>query len=431
MDICFYVENIKSSLDYSKLEYFNPGLGGTQYLFLEVATYLACNSNYTVHLFSNTSEKLEFKFDYDYVRDVFEAIEKCSNMKYDILVIRGPIYNKKIVLEIEKKNVKTIIWSHNFESYNSIKMCEKSQNIVKYVCVGNEQRDLLLDTKLYNKSCTIWNGLNFEKYPIRDVNTSNKCVCYIGNLYPKSGYDKFAKAWIEIEKKIPEVELYIIGGNNLYSEKAFNGRYSKRSINRLAKIVERAFYIDGELKKNVHFTGVLGGHDKLEIMQKASVGVANITESGETFGLSLIEFEALGVPVVSIKYRGTRETVCDRYTGILVKKNHLENGIVELLQDNKLANQMEKNAQIFVKEHFDIKVIGKKWIELFDQILNGSSTNDQTKLILDKFHYDGKSLIKFNYKIKKHKWFSWLPSVSFYRYIYAIIFRVLEKLNLY
>lgn len=37
MNICFYVENIRNNLDFSVVEDFNPGIGGTQYLFLALA----------------------------------------------------------------------------------------------------------------------------------------------------------------------------------------------------------------------------------------------------------------------------------------------------------------------------------------------------------------------------------------------------------
>lgn len=434
MDICFFVENIKKSLDYSNMEHFNPGIGGTQYLFLEVALYLSRNTEHIIHMYSNTAVDIGFDFDYQYVNDVLSVINICAEKKYDILVIRGPIYDKRITHEIENKNLKVIIWSHNFESYDSIKLCEKSPNIVKYICVGNEQRDLLLDTGLYEKTETIWNALNFDQYPKRDIHNPKKTVCYIGNLYPKSGYDNFAKAWMDIEKRIPDVELYIIGGNNLYTEDAFKGRYSKRSINRLRKTIEHAFYKNGKLKENIHFTGVLGGMEKLKIMQKATVGVANITVTGETFGLSLIEFEALGVPVVSIKYRGARETVCDGTTGILVKKNQLADGIIKLLQDDMLASQMGNSARNFVNKQFDIRVIGEQWIRLFDKVADASSGKEIIELDIEldesRFSYDGKNPILFNYNLKQHKCLSWLPSVSFYRSLYSTLLRIIEKLNL-
>ena len=54
MNICFYVENIRNNLDFSVVEDFNPGIGGTQYLFLALAQYFARDSFHKIHLFSNT-----------------------------------------------------------------------------------------------------------------------------------------------------------------------------------------------------------------------------------------------------------------------------------------------------------------------------------------------------------------------------------------
>ena len=429
MNICFYVENIRNNLDFSVVEDFNPGIGGTQYLFLALAQYLARNSSHKIHLLSNTEITFDLDYDYCCVKDIKEAIEKCASLKYDLMVIRGPIYDNSIALKLEKFKVKAIVWSHNFESYNCISLCGKCENIIKYVCVSQEQRDLLLDTCLYEKSCIIWNSLNFKKYPSSYNMQKKKRICYIGNLYPKSGYDKLALAWSKIEKEFPESELYIIGGNKLYTQESFDGRYSKKSIQKLNKIVEKAFFKDGRIKDNVHFTGVLGGKEKLEIMRTALVGVANLTETGETFGLSLIEFEALGVPVVSINYRGTRETVKDKQTGLLVNKKDLAEGIIKLLKDDMVAKKMGESARTFVEQNFSINEIGKQWSQLFDD-MQFDSLSTSIEIQCERYRYDFKRPILLNYYLKKIPFLSWLPPVAFYRYVKEMTIRIFEKLNM-
>lgn len=430
MDIGLYIENIRNDIDYSDADRYNPGVGGTQFLFLELAFYLEKHSDYRIHLITNTDLNQKLKCNYIVVSNIFEAIDICSKNAIDLLVIRGPIYNKKIAEALVKNNVRAIIWSHNFESYPSIRIAEKCPNIIKYVCVSQEQCDLFIDTELNNKSCYIWNSLNFTDYH-RNGFPNSPTICYIGNLYPKSGYDKFAKAWIKIERELPNTRLYIIGGNDLYREKVIQGRYSPKSVNKLNRIVKKAFYKDGILKSNVHFTGVLGGQDKLNIMKQATIGIANLTETGETFGLSLIEFEALGIPVISFNYRGVRETVNNRKTGILVKKNNLANETINLLQNEALIQAMSKNAEIFVRQSFDIKKIGMKWIELFyDLITEGRDLFKKNEIQKKRFLYDNKKYLWINKKLKEKKCLSWLPPISFYNYIIEMCKRILEKINL-
>lgn len=427
MDICFYVENIKNNVDFSKIMKCNPGMGGTQYLFLELALWLTKNSKHSIHLATNSHIGKKIECDYKEVNDIFDAILLCAEYNYDLMVIRGPIYDKRIVDELEALNVNAIIWSHNFESYRSISIVENSPNIKKYVCVSEEQRDLLIDTALYNKSCTIWNSLNFEEYiPISKKN-EEKHICYIGNLYPESGYDKLAKAWEIVEEAVPDAKITIIGGNDLYSRKVSHGRHSKKSINRLKKIVNTAFYENGILKNNVSFKGVLGGIEKIQMMKTASVGIANLTDTGETFGLSLVEFEALGVPVVSFNYRGVRETVVNNETGLLVGKNELAEGIIKLLKEDNLGEMGERGIR-FVRENFDINNIYKQWIELFENVMKDTQVN--LPISRERYKYDGKKVIWNNYKLKRIRGFSWLPSISFYKYVFEMIRKVFIKLNM-
>ena len=50
--------------------------------------------------------------------------------------------------------------------------------------------------------------------------------------------------------------------------------------------------------KSVHFCGNMG-IEKLEIYNRTTVGVVNPSARTETFGLSAVEMEACGIPVVT------------------------------------------------------------------------------------------------------------------------------------
>lgn len=163
-------------------------------------------------------------------------------------------------------------------------------------------------------------------------------------------------------------------------------------------------------------------------MSESTIGIANITPTGETFGLAAIEFQALGVPVVSINKVGLKETVKSNETGILVnKKKDLADAIISLLIDKDKTNQLSINAKDFVRRNFDIKFIVKDWIVLFNSLPNTSLKTCQSSFSDDDFL---EKLTQKNFKIKQNRLLSWLPPIQFYKYVRYIFVRILEKSNI-
>lgn len=425
MKIAFYLDDIKNGIDYSCPDSANPGIGGTQFLIWELSYYMTKYSNNEVVLFAPQYANFNEDMNTIVMPNIIECVLYCKENFIDYLIIRGPSVSKKIIEIAEKENVKLIVWSHNFEAYTNIYCTLKSDSVKRNICVSNEQLDLLLDTDIYYKSRYIHNGISFKDFDNIKVKKVNNRIVYIGNLYPNSGYKQMAKAWTKIKKQIPDAELFIIGGNNLYNTSVFKSEYSKTTQRRLNKVIKKHLY-DGKVpKKDVYFKGVLGGKEKLEVMASASVGVGNITDAGETFGLSVVEFEALGIPVVSVNYRGVRETVINKKTGILVKKaNKISDAIVYLLKHNEVMRSYGKNAKLFVRKNFDIINIVSDW----DKMLNNIEKCEIIKENKSRFGYDGKRIIYCNYKIRK--FLKFIPPISFYKYLRYGFFRILSKLNI-
>lgn len=428
MRIAFYLDSIKDGIEYKDPTIPNPGIGGTQYMIWTLSYYLQKKyEDVQVLLFAEKTEDLPTNMERHIAESTIECIEKCKENMVDYLILRGPFLKDEVIQAIDFHGVKVIVWSHNFENYISSKKISKCKNIIRNICVSYEQYDLLRDNELQVKSQVIYNGLNFDPY--REINQKpfRYRVCYIGNLYPQSGYETLANAWLEIEKNCPQVELYIIGGNNLYNKDKMSGAYSSKAFKRLQKKIEFAFMDHNKKPKpNVHFMGVMGGTEKLKLMASAYVGIANLTVAGDTFGLSAVEFEALGVPVVSINKYGIRETVKNEKTGLLVsKRNELSKAVLQLLSDANLHDYMVKNCRNFVIDNFDINIITNKW---YDILMNLNAKCP--KIYRDSyFDYNNKKIIIINSKLKKIKIFHNIPSILFYKYLIYGAKRMLQKLN--
>lgn len=428
MKVGFYLSEIKDEIDYSIPMSSNPGLGGTQFLICSISYYLSQLSQVIdVYIFSKQPERLPSVMNSLYAENEEDYIYKCKKFDINYAVLRGPIVSEKTVISINQCQQKVVVWSHNFEDYVSVKRMEKCKYIVRNICVSREQYQILLDTELYKKSTFIYNGMCFEDY-IRVSKSSvvdERKICYIGNLYPGSGYEAIIDAWPTIEKNCKGANLYIIGGNNLYYKSKLSGFYSKKSFDRLNKKIKRNFYENGKLKENIHFLGVIGGDEKLRQMANASIGIANLTYAGETFGLSAVEFEALSVPVISVNFRGIRDTVLNKCG--LLPNNHkmLAESVIKLYNDPILRKSYAGECKKYVFDKFSIEKIVKDWEKMFLSIDDPISFPEVSKY---EYSYDRKKIIYTTYLIKKviKCW----PSSLIGGLLKYYFFRVFQKLNI-
>ena len=425
MRVAFYLDSIKKDIDYKNPGGLNPGIGGTQFLICSMSYCLSQRDNgIEVILFAPYGTDYSPDMDVMKVESIEECIRCSFERKVDYLVLRGPYLKRETLKSITKYNVKIILWEHNFEDYNIERIVNKCPQIVGNICVSLEQRDLLLDSILYKKSKVINNGINLEEYEVK-VNEKNKTVCYVGSLLPYSGYDSFLKAWEIVQLKRDDIELCIIGGNDLYNMDKLKNVYSKRSQRKLKKLENRVLRNEkGDLKKNIRMTGVLGGYDKIDTMRKASIGVANLRTEGETFGLVVVEFQALGIPVVSFNYRGVRNTVINNSSGDLVKSpKELAESILSLLDNEKKRTEYGIYGKRFVRQRFEINKIAKEWETYFCDL-----KADEEEIYRERFKYDSKMAILINYRLKNV--FPFLPSHLLYKRVLHVFKRVFQKMEI-
>lgn len=413
MKVAFYLDNRNHvGIDYSQPEKGNPGIGGTQYMFWIISYYLCKNyPDIDLYLFAENTDKMPSEIKTIKVVDIIDAVKLAEEKNIDILVCRGAYFNNNFYDEIEKTNVKCIVWSHNFETYEEAKYISNSTNIKRNVCVGKEQYDRLRDHRIFEKSTYIYNTITLNLYTDIKCEKTKNSVCYIGSLHKGKGFERLAKVWPKIEKKVPDAQLFVLGGGNLYNKKAKMGKYNIAEDKFERNFIKYLIDKDGHIKENVHFMGVVGGKEKLELMKRNCIGVVNPTGIGETFCVGAIEFEALNVPVVTIRKYSLVETVCDKVTGLLFKndKEFVEN-IVALLNNKELRENIGKNGNEFVKNKFSLDTIVNEWYNLLLDVYNDVKPNQN--LQCENMWNNKKWIREANRRVKKI--FPFMPSVLWY-----------------
>lgn len=372
MKIAIYIDNRNiSSVDCTDLSKGNPGIGGTEYCILLLAQMIKCYHKEIEVILLVEKKGCLPKVDEILLVNGLNDVSKIAK-KADILVISsrrdGNPLPQTFFNQLDENKVKTVLWGHNYYYSDYCNRIANCNAIRANVFVGRQQYDRYVDHKIILKSTYIYNMYPMEKKQKRKFENQHT-VTYIGSLVPEKGFQVLAAAWKKIIAEVPDAQLNVIGSGKLYSRNSKLGKY---------KIAEEHFenqfmryLIDdaGKILPSVNFLGVMGA-EKDNVILETGVGVVNPTGRTETFGISALDFESMGVPVVTIAKGGFLDTVIDHKTGILSRNvSGIADSIITLLKNSNM-NKHYGHAGIKLAENFVPSLIIEEWINLFFKILN-------------------------------------------------------------
>jgi colanic acid/amylovoran biosynthesis glycosyltransferase len=131
------------------------------------------------------------------------------------------------------------------------------------------------------------------------------------------------------------------------------------------------------LDDNIKFLGVKPFHEVLQFYSQAHVFIlpSIIGQDGaqEAQGLSLIEAQASGLPVLSTRVGGIPESVVDGETGFLVPPEDsqaLADKLEVLLRNPQLYSQMGQNGRGHVEKNFNNELLNKLLVDTYAILLD-------------------------------------------------------------
>lgn len=366
--VAFYFDNSRiSQVDCRDIESGNPGIGGTEYLFLLISTLLTkSNNDIDITVFNTSKGCVPECLEVQIFNSINDAYVYADSNDYDYFVFRpqfGESFEKELKSSYFHGKTKLIPWCHNFLTYKQLSLYSKSDMIARIICVGREQMDLYMDLPAYKKSDYIYNCFDIDEDTIAAVRNNSfserkNIVTYIGSIVPAKGFHILAKAWPEIEKSVPDAQLYVIGSGQLYDRDAVMGSFNIAE-NTYESMFMRYLTNGEKIKDNVHFMGIMG-KEKESILLKTKVGVPNPSGNTETFGLTALEFQSNGAKVITKKCTGYMDTV---FNGNLYSdEKNIAKLIINALKSKDLDYEsfVKKKDALFSKD-----MVIKQWEKLF------------------------------------------------------------------
>ncbi|RLB81538.1 MAG: hypothetical protein DRH24_08975 [Deltaproteobacteria bacterium] len=215
----------------------------------------------------------------------------------------------------------------------------------------------LAGLKSYNvpkdKGCCIYNGFDFsradnlaEKQTVRKKYkiTTPKVVGMVARFHPRKDYATFILSALQILERNRDVTFLAIGGGT--------------TLNNCIKIVPAKF------RNNIRFLGKLKEIES--IVNIFDVGV--LASYADGISNSIMEYMALGKPVVATDHGGTREIVIHNKTGFLVEPKNPEEMAAKiefLLNDRETARVMGQEGYKRLRHEFSLEKMTKGYIELY------------------------------------------------------------------
>lgn len=335
INVAFFLGNRNiASRDMTEADQYNPGVGGTEAICIQMATYLNRRNN-DIHTILLTEENASFPKDVQYINvsSFNSAIKYVEANHIDFFVVDTRLLNFSILNTF--RNVTFIGWANcdieeeNWDLFNNCK------NLKRIVCVGVCEKEKLRNHSIYKKCIVIYPPVPTDMlHKIKTVprNERGRNVVYIGSLIPCKGLGYIAKCWADVLEKAPDSQLYIIGTGKLYDEHGQMGKWGIAEKTFEDELMEFFAPNGHDILPSVHFLGILG-KEKYQILANAKVGVPNPSGQTETFCISAAEMQMMGCAVTTIHGEGFIDSVANK-KNLYNSVEQLPQYIEYLLQEN-------------------------------------------------------------------------------------------------
>ncbi len=208
----------------------------------------------------------------------------------------------------------------------------------------------------------------------------------------RNGFDFHRIRYLEdiniIKQQLKIKENFVVGMVATFSEKKDYKTYIRAAQSVLTKRKDVVFLLIGQYTdsglaekfisdENMEHFRFLGKKNKIESYINL-IDVCVLATFTEGISNSIMEYMALGKPVIATSGGGTNEIVEDKKTGFLVNVSDVEdmaNKIETLLNNGEMRIQMGERGRERIRNFFSIELMLENYIFIYSEIINKKKKN--------------------------------------------------------
>lgn len=232
--------------------------------------------------------------------------------------------------------------------------------------IGNSRAGLKAYNAPKNKSVCIHNGMNLSRFDnliepeimlkelFSDGSTAiNFIIGMVAAFEDRKDYETLVRSSVSLISYYENIRFVFVGEGKNFDK--IKESISVKHINKFRFLGKRN---DVESIINIFDIGVL---------------LTNSRVHGEGISNSLLEYLALGKPVIATRGGGTNELVVDEVNGFLIDNESTDQLVekIELLRNNyQLRIELGKNGKKLINEKFGINTMTQHYVDHYNILLN-------------------------------------------------------------
>lgn len=230
--------------------------------------------------------------------------------------------------------------------------------------IGNSRAGLAAYKAPSKKSSCIYNGMDFQRFKKlnepeitrKDIfRTSGENIFVAGmvaGFENRKDYETLIKAALSLVNSNDLIRFVLVGNGNNFNK--IKESVSEKDTDKIIFLGKRN---DVESIVNIFDIGILLTNSKVH---------------GEGISNSIIEYMALGKPVIATRGGGTSEAISDGENGFLINPHdsyQLVQSIQKLINDKDLRQQFGAKSYEIAHNKFDLKIMTESYFKMYQQLL--------------------------------------------------------------
>jgi glycosyltransferase involved in cell wall biosynthesis len=232
-----------------------------------------------------------------------------------------------------------------------------------FPCWGNKvfaiseavKKHLMIDFYVPSQNIALVpNGIEVEKFSVEpkrtDVDYKDRTVGIIARLSSVKGHVYLIKAMADVIKEFPDSRLFIFGQGKI--------KYELVKLAEKLKISEKVFFLPAV-------------SNTAEVLKEIDIFVMPSVQEG--LGLSILEAQATGLPVVASNVGGIPTIVKHDVSGLLFTPKDpaaLSGAILRLMEDRNLAIRLGQKGRKDVETLFNLQTMTQNIEKVYKEIID-------------------------------------------------------------